>query len=81
MAEDDQIPVEPLDPSSAHKDDQGDGGSHEKKQDRVLMPFWSDVSARKQLKRIAIDEEKTQQALLAEALNMLFESRGKPRVG
>jgi hypothetical protein len=50
-------------------------------QDRVLLLFWTSAEARRQLKYIAIEEELTQQKLLAEALNLLFRSRGKPTVG
>jgi hypothetical protein len=34
----------------------------------------------KQLQRIAIDEETTIQALLAEGINEVFSKRGKPRI-
>jgi hypothetical protein len=47
---------------------------------RVLLPFWTSSAARKQLKYIALDEGKTQQSLLTEALNMLFEKRGRSLV-
>jgi hypothetical protein len=50
-------------------------------QDRVLLLFWTNAEARKQLKYIAIEEDLTQQRLLAEALNLLFRSRGKPTIG
>jgi hypothetical protein len=51
------------------------------RQGRVLMPFWTTSHARKQLKYIAVDEDRTQQDLLAEALNMLFAHRGRPTIG
>jgi hypothetical protein len=47
---------------------------------RVLLPFWTNAKARKHLKYIAVEEERTQQKLLSEALNMLFQSRGKPPI-
>jgi hypothetical protein len=45
---------------------------------RVPLPFWTKVSARKQLRLLAAEEDSTQQSLMAEALNLLFQSRGKP---
>jgi len=47
---------------------------------RVAMPFWTTATAKKQLRLLAAEEETTQQALLTEALNALFKSRGKPPV-
>jgi hypothetical protein len=47
---------------------------------RVLLPFWTSGQARKQLKYMALEEERTQQKLLSEALNLLFQSRGKPPI-
>jgi hypothetical protein len=47
---------------------------------RVTMLFWTTATAKKQLRLIAAEEETTQQALLTEALNGLFKSRGKPPV-
>jgi hypothetical protein len=47
------------------------------RQNRVLLPFWTTVSARKQLKYLAIEEDRTQQKLLEEALNLLFQNRGR----
>jgi hypothetical protein len=50
------------------------------RRNRVLLPFWTIVSARKQLKYLALEEDRTQQNLLEEALNMLFLSRGRPPI-
>ena len=47
---------------------------------RVAMPFWTTATAKKQLRLLAAEEETTQQALLTEALNALFKSRGKPPI-
>jgi hypothetical protein len=44
------------------------------------MPFWTTRTAKRQLRMLAAEEETTQQALMAEALNDLFKSRGKPPV-
>ena len=38
---------------------------------------WHDAAVVKQLKEIALDEDKTQQALISEALNLLFAKRGR----
>ena len=42
--------------------------------------FQLPVAAKKQLAILAIERETTQQALLVEALNMLFEKHGKPPI-
>jgi len=39
-----------------------------------------DPAVSRQLKQLALDEETTVQALLAEALNALFEKYGKPPI-
>lgn len=41
---------------------------------------YFDPVVSRQLKAIAVDEDSSVQALLAEALNMLFQSRGKPMI-
>jgi hypothetical protein len=41
---------------------------------------WIPLTAYKQMRRIAFDEETSQQKLHAEALNMLFTDRNKPPI-
>lgn len=50
-------------------------GQRTDREDRVLLPFWTTKDHRKRLKLLAINEERTQQELLTEALEMLFEKR------
>lgn len=47
---------------------------------RVAVQAYVDPLARKQLARLALDEDTTAEALLVEALNMLFHSRGLSRL-
>ena len=44
------------------------------------VEVWVSPDAKKQVKRIAVDEEKSQEQVMAEALNMLFKSRGVPPI-
>ena len=44
------------------------------------VELWVSPDAKKQVKRIAVDEEKSQERVMAEALNMLFKSRGVPPI-
>jgi hypothetical protein len=46
----------------------------------VSMPFWVDPAVRKALRQMALDEDTTAQALLLEAVDLLFAQRGKPRL-
>ncbi|NOY71635.1 MAG: hypothetical protein GXP14_04550 [Gammaproteobacteria bacterium] len=46
---------------------------------RLIAGHFDPVTS-KQLKRIALDEDTSVQALLREALNDLFEKRGKKRI-
>lgn len=41
---------------------------------------WIPLSAHRQLKKIAYEEERTLQVLIAEALNMLFTDRDEPPI-
>jgi hypothetical protein len=71
-------------PTSTANDDNAIGPKNKRNGDdtsRVLLPFWASRAARKQLKYIALEEGKTQQNLLTEALNMLFEQRRRLVVG
>jgi antitoxin-like ribbon-helix-helix protein len=57
--------------------------SQEKRPDRAgrtAMPFWVPVAARKQLRMLAAELDSTQQKLMTEALNMLFQKHRKPPI-
>jgi hypothetical protein len=43
----------------------------------VPLPFWTSTAARRQLRILAAEEDTTQQKLIAEALNLLFDSRNR----
>lgn len=47
---------------------------------RVAITQWVDPVVRKQLAGIALDTDKKQNVLVAEALNLLFELYGKPPI-
>lgn len=47
---------------------------------KVAITQWVDPAVRKQLARLAIDIDSSQAALLAEALNLLFERYGQPPI-
>jgi hypothetical protein len=47
---------------------------------RSQMSTWQTPEAVKQLRIMAAEEETTSQALIAEALNLLFSKRGKPPI-
>ena len=47
---------------------------------KKAAPFWMPAPAKKQLDYLTIERETTQQALLTEALNDLFEKYGKKRI-
>ena len=44
---------------------------------KVVISAYFDPAVRKQLAILAVEEERTQAALLAEALNLLFERHGR----
>lgn len=44
---------------------------------KVAITQWVDPAVRKQIARMAIDLDSSQSALIAEALNLLFEKYGK----
>ena len=56
---------------------QVDDGTTERRdrEDKVLLPFWTSKEHRKRLKLLALSEDRTQQALLQEALDLLLGSR------
>ena len=47
---------------------------------KVAITQWVDPAVRKQIARMAIDLDSSQSALVAEALNLLFEKYGKPPI-
>jgi hypothetical protein len=47
---------------------------------RAPLPFWATAPAKKQLRMLAAENDTTQQDLMTEALNMLFEKYGKPPI-
>jgi hypothetical protein len=47
---------------------------------RAPLPFWATVAAKKQLRILAAEIDKTQQDLMTEALNMLFQKYSKPPI-
>jgi hypothetical protein len=47
---------------------------------KLAILTWQEPAVRKQFQILAVEQEKTQQALLAEALNLLFLQYGKPQI-
>ena len=47
---------------------------------KVAITQWVDPAVRKQLARLALDQDSTQAELLAEGLNLLFEKYGQPPI-
>jgi hypothetical protein len=47
---------------------------------RVPLPFWATAPAKKQLRMLAAEKDTTQQDLMTEALNMLFEKYRRPPI-
>lgn len=47
---------------------------------KVAITQWVDPAVRKQLARLALDQDSSQTDLLAEALNLLFEKYGLPPI-
>jgi hypothetical protein len=47
---------------------------------RAPLPFWATVAAKKQLRLLAAEHDSTQQDLMTEALNMLFQKYNKPPI-
>ncbi len=47
---------------------------------KVAITQWVDPAVRKQLARLALDIDSSQAALIAEALNLLFEKYGQPPI-
>lgn len=47
---------------------------------KVAITQWVDPAVRKQLARLALDQDRTQAELLAEGLNLMFEKYGQPPI-
>lgn len=47
---------------------------------KVAITHWVDPAVRKQLAQLALDHDTSQAALVAEALNLLFEKYGKSSI-
>jgi hypothetical protein len=47
---------------------------------RAPLPFWATTAAKKQLRFLAAEHDTNQQALMTEALNLLFRKYGKPAI-
>ncbi len=47
---------------------------------RAPLPFWTTAPAKKQLRMLAAEQDATQQDLMSEALNLLFQKYGKPPI-
>jgi hypothetical protein len=47
---------------------------------RAPLPFWATSAAKKQLRMLAAENDTTQQHLMTEALNMLFEKYRRPPI-
>lgn len=47
---------------------------------RAPLPFWATTAAKKQLRFMAAEHDTNQQALMTEALNLLFRKYGKPAI-
>jgi hypothetical protein len=53
---------------------------HPGRSGHTMIGFYAPKLAHKQLKRIALEEEKTIQELLREAMNKIFTERGLPPI-
>jgi hypothetical protein len=47
---------------------------------RAPLPFWTSAPAKKQLRLLAAEQDTTQQDLMTEALNLLFDKYRKPPI-
>jgi hypothetical protein len=55
-------------------------GARPDREGRKAMPFWALEAARKQLRLLAAEQDTTQQDLMTEALNLLFDKYRKPPI-
>lgn len=47
---------------------------------RKQLAFWQDALVVKELKALAVEQGMTQQALMSEAINLVFKKYGKPPI-
>ena len=67
--------------SAKPKATQATGGTDRPdRQGRAAVPFWTTITAKRQLRLLAANRDTTQQALLTEALNDLFRKYHQPPV-
>ncbi len=69
-------PVVSEDPAEAVQDD----GVAPSRRGKVAISGYYDPAVRKQLAILAVKQDKSQAALIAEALNLLFERYGEPPI-
>lgn len=55
-------------------------GASKTRRGKLAILTWQEPAVRKQLQLMAIEHEMTQQALFAEALNLLFSKYGRPEI-
>lgn len=55
-------------------------GKPRSRQDKRQVAFFVDAATKRQLARLVLEEESSVQSLMAEAVNLLFQSRGMARI-
>lgn len=50
------------------------------RQDKRQVAFFVDAATKRQIARLVLEEESSVQSLMAEAVNLLFQSRGMARI-
>lgn len=71
--------AEPVRTLANASDQRLEGQAPSRRGKKALIGYF-DPSVSKQLKQLALDEDSSVQKLLGEAINLLFEARGKPRI-
>lgn len=80
------VPEEPRSPTARRSAEAREGDTPPKakapksRATRVILGSYQTAEAVKQTKLLAIENDTTMQALLAEALNLLFQKYGKPTI-
>jgi hypothetical protein len=59
---------------------QGTTSARPDREGRKPLPFWTTEAAKRQLRIMAAEMDTTQQNLMTDALNMLFQHHGKPPI-